>query len=98
MGEDKVEVDTAQLRNAAGKVDDVAVRVWNTVKGLENTLNEKGYPFGHDNYGKKFTDGDSGYEKSSHNLMDGAENMTRSLNQFRDSMRDAAQKMDDMDK
>ncbi len=94
----KVEVDTNQLRNAAGKVDDVAARVWKTVTHLQDTLDDRGAPFGHDSYGKKFTEGESGYEKSSHNLMDGAVNLTRSLNKFTSSMRDAAQKMDDMDR
>jgi hypothetical protein len=97
MGNGAVQVDTMQLRAAAAKVDDAAVKVWNAVVQLRNSLNAKGFPFGHDNYGKKFTEGDKGYTTSSGNLVSGAENMTRSLNHFSAGMKDAATKMDTMD-
>jgi len=93
-----VDVDTSTLRNAAGTTKDGAGSVEKVVTTLKNTLNVKGYPWGHDSYGNKFTGGDSGYTKSSENLLAGADNMTSSLNQFASGMSAAATKMDDMDK
>lgn len=92
-----VAVDTGKLRAAAGTVDDAAGRVEKVVTDLKNTLNAKGYPWRHDSYGKKFTGGDSGYSKSSQNLLDGADNLYTSLKQLASGMRDTANKMDHMD-
>ncbi|MBY8855223.1 hypothetical protein K7711_01895 [Nocardia sp. CA2R105] len=92
-----VEVDTAKLRQAAGTMNDVTSRVTTIVTTLKNGLNAKGFPWGHDHYGNKFTEGDSGYTNSSKNLVQGADNMVGSLGKFGTGMTDAAQKMDDMD-
>ena len=98
MADDEtVEVDTSALRDAADRVDDIAGRVGKAVDSLKTALDEKGFPWGTDSYGKKFTEGDEGYSKSSKNLIDGADNMTGSLEKFGSSMNDAARKMDDMD-
>jgi hypothetical protein len=93
-----VAVDTGKLLTSAGTVYDAAGHVENVVANLKNRLNAKGYPWGYDNYGNKFTGGDSGYTKSSKNLLDGADNLHTSLNQFGDGLRDTANKMDNMDK
>ncbi|GAA5063135.1 hypothetical protein [Nocardia callitridis] len=92
-----VEVDTAKLHNVAGTMINISGRVGEIVWGLKNTLNAKGYPWGHDNYGDKFTEGEEGYSTSSKNLLNGADNMVTSLAQFGNGMGDAANKMDDMD-
>jgi hypothetical protein len=42
--------------------------------------------------------GDSGYTKSSENLLSGAGNLDTSLEDFSSGMNDAAKKIDDMDK
>ena len=98
MSDDKpVEVDTGKLRHAAGTMNDVTGRVGSVITTLKNGLNAKGYPWGHDSYGDKFTGGDNGYTKSSKNLLSGSDNMTSSLGQFGSGMDDAATKMDDMD-
>ena len=94
-----VDVDTGKLRATAGEVTDAAGRLGKIVSDLKNDLNAKGYPWGrHDPYGGKFTGGDSGYTKSSENLLAGADNMVASLNQVGTGITDAATKMDDMDK
>ncbi len=99
MSDDKtVKVNTSELRTAAGTMSDVHNRVNTVVTNLENTLNAKGYPWGHDSYGDKFTGGDSGYTKSSENLLSGAGNLDTSLEDFSSGMNDAAKKIDDMDK
>ncbi|WP_067895172.1 WXG100 family type VII secretion target [Nocardia vaccinii] len=92
-----VEVDTTKLRQAAGTMNDVTSRVTTVINTLKNGLNAKGYPWGHDHYGDKFTEGDSGYTTSSKNLLAGGDNMVGSLGKFGTGMTDAAQKMDDMD-
>ncbi|MFF0492542.1 WXG100 family type VII secretion target [Nocardia sp. NPDC004068] len=97
MSDRKVHVDTDALRAAAGRMDDIASRVWNTLTGLRTTLDDHGFPWGHDSFGKKFTEGEKGYTVSRDNLLDGSTNMVRSLNQFSGGMKDAAKKMDDMD-
>ncbi len=98
MADKPVEVNTDQLRTAAGTMNDVHGRVNDVVTSLTNNLNAKGYPWGHDSYGNKFTEGDSGYTTSSKNLVSGADNMNSSLGQFSSGMNDAAKKIDDMDK
>lgn len=56
MSDDKtVKVNTSELRTAAGTMSDVHGRVNTVVTNLENMLNAKGYPWGHDSYGDKFT-------------------------------------------
>jgi hypothetical protein len=94
---EKVQVDTTKLRHAAGTMDDVTTKVTTIVNNLTNNLNDKGYPWGHDSYGDKFTGGANGYTTSSKNLLQGAGNLKDTLGGFGSGMRDAAQKLDDMD-
>ncbi|MGF6887233.1 hypothetical protein ABIA39_004368 [Nocardia sp. GAS34] len=96
-GEKKVRVNTHELRVAAGTMNDAGGRVKNVFDTLRNHLHSKGNPFGNDDYGHKFTEGEKGYDTSSKNLLSGGDNMTDSLDKFGSGMTDAAKKMDDMD-
>lgn len=93
----RIHVDTARLRQAAAKMEGVGRRTGDIISTLKNTLNAQGEPWGTDDYGDKFTEGDNGYTKSSTNLLTGGDNMTDSAGKFDKGMRDAATKMDDMD-
>jgi len=97
MADKKVEVNTPELRTAAGTMNNAGGRVKGVFDTLRNNLNSKGNVFGNDGFGKKFTEGDKGYTTSSKNLLSGGDNMTKSLDQFGSGMDDAAKKMDDMD-
>ncbi|MFI5776856.1 hypothetical protein [Nocardia sp. NPDC051570] len=96
-GERRIRVDTTRLRTAADKMEDVGHKTHEIVANLRNILQAKGYPWGHDDYGDKFVNGDKGYLKSNEALLTGGDNMAGSAAQFSKSMRDAATKMDNMD-
>ncbi|WP_405162047.1 hypothetical protein OG203_37945 [Nocardia sp. NBC_01499] len=96
-GDGKVRVDTTRLRQAASKMDAVGHRTSEIIGTLKNNLNAQGKPWGSDDYGDKFAKGDSGYEKSSKNLLTGGDNMIESAGKFSKGMNEAATKMDNMD-
>lgn len=97
MADKKVQVNTGELRTAAGTMNNAGGQVKAVFDTLRNNLNSRPDPFGNDSYGKKFKEGDKGYTTSSKNLLAGGDNMTNSLGQFGSGMEDAAKKMDDMD-
>lgn len=97
MSDGKVQVNTGELRTAAGTMNNAGNQVKGVFDTLRKNLNSKGNPFGTDDYGKKFTEGEKGYDTSSKNLLAGGDNMTGSLDKFGSGMDDAAKKMDDMD-
>ncbi|PXX57622.1 hypothetical protein DFR70_11750 [Nocardia tenerifensis] len=96
-GQRRVEVDTTRLRSAAAKMEDVGKKTTEIMGTLRNNLQSHGFPWGHDDYGDKFTGGDKGYTKSSDNLLTGGDNMADSAAKFSKGMYGAANKMDDMD-
>lgn len=95
--ERRVRVDTARLRQAAAKMDDIGGQTDEIITTLRNTLQSTGYPWGHDDYGDKFTKGEKGYTKSEENLLTGGDNMAKSAKKFSTGMYGAATKIDDMD-
>ncbi|MFD6158129.1 hypothetical protein ACFWF7_11030 [Nocardia sp. NPDC060256] len=97
MSEGRIRVDTARLRQAANKMDGVGRRTGDIISTLKNNLNVQGEAWGNDDYGDKFAKGESGYTKSSKNLLTGGDNMVESAGKFNKGMNDAANKMDKMD-
>ncbi|MFI7004427.1 hypothetical protein [Nocardia sp. NPDC050175] len=95
--ERRIEVDTTRLRGAAAKMEEVGKKTEDIMATLRNNLQAKGFPFGTDDYGDKFTKGDKGYTKSAENLLTGGDNMTDSAKKFSKGMNGAADKMDNMD-
>ncbi|RDI55330.1 hypothetical protein [Nocardia mexicana] len=93
----RVRVDTTRLRQAARKMDGVGGETTAIMSTLRNTLQGRGYPWGHDDYGDKFVTGEKGYENSSKNLLTGGDNLTGSAAKFSKGMSGAADKMDKMD-
>jgi hypothetical protein len=96
-GERPVRVDTTLLRQAADRMDDIANSTKDIINSLKTTIQGQGYPWGHDSYGDKFTKGDQGYTNSEENLLAGGDNMVGSAGKFSKGMREAADKMDNMD-
>ncbi|WP_433663175.1 hypothetical protein ACQPW1_14170 [Nocardia sp. CA-128927] len=96
-GERRVQVDTTRLRGAAAKMEAVGNKTHDIMNTLRNTLQGKGYPWGHDDYGDKFANGDKGYTKSSEGLLTGGDNMSESAGKFSSGMYGASNKIDDMD-
>ncbi|MGF6885532.1 hypothetical protein ABIA39_003926 [Nocardia sp. GAS34] len=96
-GERRVRVDTTRLRQAAGQMDDLGRKTGEILGTLKSTIQAQGYPWGHDDYGDKFVNGDQGYGNSEKNLLAGGDNMVGSEGKFSKGMGDAATKMDKMD-
>ncbi|MCM6776082.1 hypothetical protein NDR87_19695 [Nocardia sp. CDC159] len=96
-GNGHIEINTEKLRRAADGMDAVGRTVESILRTLQNTLNAKGSPWGDDDYGHKYAKGESGYERSSENLLTGTGNMVKSLQKFGSGMRQAADKMQTMD-
>ncbi|MGW4773514.1 hypothetical protein ACWEO2_36450 [Nocardia sp. NPDC004278] len=95
---DRIRVDTTKLRQAADRMDEVGNKTKDIIDTLKTTVHAQNFPWGHDEYGDKFTKGDKGYTKSEENLLTGGDNMVGSTGKFSKGMRDAADKMDNMDK
>ncbi|MFI6042537.1 hypothetical protein ACIA8C_12935 [Nocardia sp. NPDC051321] len=96
-GDRQIRVDTARLRQSADQMDEVGDKAKDIITTLKNAINARDYPWGHDDYGNKFVKGDKGYGKSAENLLTGGDNMVDSAGKFSKGMRDAADKMDNMD-
>ncbi|WP_405162031.1 hypothetical protein OG203_37865 [Nocardia sp. NBC_01499] len=96
-GERKVQVDSTRLRGAAAKMEEIGHKTKDIMTTLRDNLQNKGNPWGDDDYGNKFTKGDKGYTKSKENLLTGGDNMSDSAIKFSTGMYDAANKIDGMD-
>ncbi|WP_433654586.1 hypothetical protein ACQPW1_28005 [Nocardia sp. CA-128927] len=93
----KVEVDTNQLRHAAGECDQIHDSISRTLGTLRSAVSGAGAPWGKDSFGKKFADGDKGYLVARENLLAGVEQMATTFGDYGKGQRDAADKMDAME-
>ncbi|WP_067473647.1 hypothetical protein [Nocardia amamiensis] len=95
MATDRVEVDPQKLRRASEqtaelstKVTAIADRLRNTLAGIESDATTM--PWGDDKRGRKFAQGDKGYQAARKNLLDGAAGAAQTLDDMSDGQRQAA--------
>ncbi|MFI6216691.1 type VII secretion target [Nocardia brasiliensis] len=97
MVADKVEVDTNQLRRAAGDCDRIHDSISATLGTLRTTVAGSGTPWGKDSFGNKFAQGDKGYLAARENLLAAIDQMSTTFADYATGQRNAADQMDAMD-
>ncbi|MFD3425908.1 hypothetical protein ACFWVM_04455 [Nocardia fluminea] len=92
---ENVEVDPQKLRHASEltaelstKVTAAADKLRNTLAGIESDATTA--PWGDDKRGKKFAEGDAGYQAARNNLLDGAAGAAKTLLDMSTGQREAA--------
>ncbi|MEU7141967.1 type VII secretion target [Nocardia sp. NPDC046473] len=92
-----VEVDTNQLRHAAGECDGIHDSITHTLTTLRGVVSGASTPWGKDSFGKKFADGDKGYRAARENLLAAIDQMATTFGGYADGQRSAADRMDAME-
>ncbi len=86
-----IEVDPTKLANAGHHLLSVKDKMDGIVGKLKNAVGHAGTEtWGNDKFGKGFADGEDGYTKSRTELLAGADETVKSLQQFGQGMVDAA--------
>ncbi|RDI43606.1 hypothetical protein DFR68_12073 [Nocardia mexicana] len=83
-----------QLENAAAKTEQIGDDIESVLGNLSIALDTKAAPWGDDAFGKKFADGENGYKKARDNLMEGIQNMRKTLDEFADGQKGAVIKLE----
>ncbi|PXX71427.1 hypothetical protein DFR70_101850 [Nocardia tenerifensis] len=92
-----VEVDTNQLRHAAGGCDHIHDSITRTLGTLRAAVNGNGTPWGNDSFGNKFAQGTKGYVVARDNLLAAVDQMATTFGEYGRGQREAADKMDAME-
>ncbi|WP_155981757.1 hypothetical protein [Nocardia sp. BMG111209] len=79
---DRVEVNPDALRAAAGRTAEVHDRVHDIFTSLQNALSAKGTPWGNDEYGQRFAEGENGYLAQSRNQTGGIATVAATFDGF----------------
>ncbi|MFF7944086.1 hypothetical protein ACFZC5_30640 [Nocardia gamkensis] len=95
MAADRVEVDPQKLRRASELTGELSAKVAATAEKLRNTLagiesDATTMPWGNDKRGKKFAQGEKGYQAARKNLLDGATGAAQTLHDMSEGQREAA--------
>ncbi|MRH92519.1 hypothetical protein GFY24_34730 [Nocardia sp. SYP-A9097] len=90
----KVGASTSELRGAAGKMDQLNVRLTGILNRLESSLSAKGDAWGNDSYGATFAEGDQGYKAAHENLKTGFTHLATTFKSYSDGQHDAATLLD----
>lgn len=94
---DKVEVDTQQLRRAAGDCDRIHDSITRTLGTLRATVGGSGTPWGNDSFGSKFAQGEKGYLAARENLLAAIDQMATTIGDYGTGQRKAADDLDAME-
>ncbi|MGW5139209.1 hypothetical protein ACWEPH_09055 [Nocardia beijingensis] len=102
MAADRVEIDPEKLRRASEltgelstKVTTIAEKLRNTLGGIESDATTM--PWGDDKRGRKFAEGEKGYQAARNNLLDGATGAARTLHDMSEGQREAADSLSGTD-
>ncbi|WP_280239332.1 hypothetical protein [Nocardia abscessus] len=95
MAADHVEVDPHKLRRASELTGELSTKVTATAEKLRNTLagiesDATTMPWGDDKRGRKFAQGEKGYQAARKNLLDGATSAAQTLDDMSEGQREAA--------
>lgn len=93
----KVGASASELRSAAGKMDQLNVRITGILNRLESSLAAKGQAWGNDSYGAAFAEGDQGYQAAHENLKTGFKHLATTFKSYSDGQNDAATVLDGME-
>ncbi|MFE2958719.1 WXG100 family type VII secretion target [Nocardia tengchongensis] len=93
----KVEVEIAGMRSVAGGLDDVNTKVTGILNAITAAAEAHEGVWGHDEFGDKFADGESGYDARKPALLTALGSKTTLLGQYSKGLRDAATKFENME-
>ncbi|MET7768373.1 hypothetical protein [Nocardia sp. NPDC005366] len=99
---DRVEVDPQQLRRASELTAELSTKITATADRLRNALagiesDATTAPWGNDKRGKKFAEGDKGYQAARKNLLDGATGAAQALHDMSEGQREASDALTNTD-
>lgn len=102
MAAERVEVDPEQLRRASELTGELSTKVTTIAEKLRNTLggiesDAATMPWGDDKRGRKFAEGEKGYQAARNNLLDGATGAARTLHDMSEGQGEAADSLSGTD-
>nr|WP_281279236.1 type VII secretion target [Nocardia yunnanensis] len=90
----KVEVEVAGMRSVADGLDSMSAKITGILDTVKAAAEAHDGCWGHDEYGDKFADGQSGYNARNPDLQKAIQSKATMLEQYSKGLRDAATKFD----